>query len=58
MIEIVEMNRRLLNLADTTFTNTTFITFISGKFSPFSSLVILFSILPSNFIIPGNKSSR
>ena len=40
------------------WTNTTFVISRCGTFSPFLSLVILFSLLPSNFTFSGAKSSR
>ena len=40
------------------WTNTTSLILRCGTFSPFFSLVILFSVLKSNFIVSGVKSSR
>ena len=40
------------------WTNTTSLILRCGTFSLFFSLVILFSVLPSNFIVSGVKSSR
>ena len=51
----------LLNLVDNHYiqwTNTTSLISRCGTFSPFFSLVILYSVLPSNFIVSGVKSSR
>ena len=41
-----------------TNTNATSVISRCGTFSLFLSLIILFSVLPSNFIVPGVKSSR
>ena len=40
------------------WTNTTSVVSKCGTFSPFLSLVILFSVLPSNFTVLGVKSSK
>ena len=45
-------------LAILQWTNTTSVISKWGPLSPFLSLVILFSVLPSNFIVSGVKSSR
>ena len=39
-------------------TNNTYVISRCATFSPFLSLAILFSVLPSNFIVSGVKSSR
>ena len=52
---------KLLNLVDNhywQYYNELILTSRCGPFSPFLSLVILFSVLPSNFIASGVKSSR
>ena len=45
-------------LAILKLTNTTLVASKRDSFSPFLSLVILFLVLPSNYIVSGLKSSR
>ena len=57
MIYKEQMYRKLLNLVDNNcwiilqWTNTTLVISKGGICSPFLSLVILLSVLPSNFIV-------
>ena len=60
---LVQKYTIFLNLADNHYQqgcnpNTNSATSKFGTFSPFLSLVILLSVLPSNFIVSGVKSSR
>ena len=61
MVYLEQMYTKLLNLADNRYNITMDTTsFISKwhKFSQFLSLVILFSVLPNNFIVSGVKSGK
>ena len=48
---------RMLIIIINKYYNTTPVISKGGTFSPFLSLVILFSVLPSNFFVSGVKSS-
>ena len=61
MVYLEQMYTKLLNLADNRYNITMDTTSLISKwhkFSQFLSLVILFSVLPSNFIVSGFKSGK
>ena len=59
MVYLEQMYKKLLNLFDNLVGNiTSSVISKCGTFSLFLSLVILFSVLQSNFAVSGVKSSR